>query len=57
MKFVVTGTPGDSACRTSRSATYCASSVSEPNRQKSSDWVGLGKVGVTRGGITCSHAV
>ena len=45
MKFVVTGTPGESSCSRSRSATKWASSSSELNRRKSSCWVGLGKVG------------
>ena len=55
MKLVVTGTPGDSSCSTSRSATKLASSWSEENRWKSSCCVGLGKLGATRGGSTSSN--
>ena len=45
MKLVVTGTPGESRCSTSRSTTKLSSSWSEEKRAKSSCWVGLAWVG------------
>ena len=56
MKLVVTGTPGDTSCSTSRSTTKLSSSWSEEKRRKSSCWVGLGKAGAERGGRTSSKS-
>ena len=56
MKFVVTGTPGDTSCRTSRSATKLARSSSEEKRRKSSCWVGLRTAGAVRGGSTSAKS-
>jgi hypothetical protein len=56
MKFVVTGTPGVTRRRTSRSARKQSSSSSEEKRQKSSCWVGLLNVGATRGGKISSQS-
>jgi hypothetical protein len=50
MKFVVTGTPGESRCRMSRSALKQSSSASEEKRWKSSRSAGLTAVGASRGG-------
>ena len=41
MTLVVTGTPGLSRCRRSRSARCWSSSSSELKRRKSISWVGL----------------
>lgn len=57
MKFVVTGTPGDSSCSRSRSATCWAREASEENRRQSSSAVGLGIAVVVRGGTTSATSV
>jgi hypothetical protein len=57
MKLVVTGTPGDSSCSRSRSATCWASEASEQKRRQSSSAVGLGMAVVVRGGTTSARSV
>ena len=57
MKLVVIGlSTGECARMTSRSAVYSSSRASEENRRKSSWWVGLGKYGVRRGGMTSAQS-